>query len=264
MTRESYQLVTSKDNKQLKHCAKLVSSKKARREEGLFVAEGQRLCEDAIRSGLRPQQTFIVEAMLEKCQPILDASAQVFLITEELSAKISDTQTPQGVFCVFQALDNGVALDTMKWQRVLLLSSLQDPGNIGTIIRSAEAFGIDGLILSADCPDLTAPKVLRSTMGGVFRLPIKVVENMEEEIARLREEGFSVYATALSEKSLDITKLDLSGKVAAVIGNEGNGLTQQVIDACTAPAIIPMTGKAESLNAAIAASIVIWEMCRPR
>ncbi len=262
MTQENYQLVTSRDNKQLKHCAKLVSSKKARREEGLFVAEGQRLCEDAIRSGLGPKQCFVVEDMVEKYAPILEASEQVFLINEDLAAKISDTQTPQGVFCIFEALDNGVTLDTMKWQRVLLLSSLQDPGNLGTIIRSAEAFGIDGLILSADCPDLTAPKVLRSTMGGVFRLPIKVVEDMEGEIARLQAEGFAVYATALSEKSVDITTLDLCGKVAAVIGNEGNGLTQQVIDACTAPVIIPMAGKAESLNAAIAASIVIWEMCR--
>lgn len=258
----NYQLVTSKDNKQLKHCAKLVSSKKFRREEGLFVAEGQRLCEDAIRSGLIPQQTFIVEDMVEKCQTILERSGQVFVITEELSAKISDTQTPQGVFCVFKTLDNGETVDTMKWQRVVMLSSLQDPGNLGTIIRTSEAFGIDGLILSADCPDLTAPKVLRSTMGGVFRLPIRVVDSMEDEIARLRQQGFSVYATALSDKSVPITELSLEGKIAAVIGNEGNGLTQQVIDACTAQTIIPMAGKAESLNAAIAASIVIWEMCR--
>lgn len=262
MLPEHYQYILSRDNKQLKHCAKLVASKKFRREEGLFVAEGQRLCEDAIRSGLVPQQTFVVESMTERCEAILQQSQQVFVITEELSAKISDTQTPQGVFCVFQALDNGETLDTMKWQRVLLLSSLQDPGNIGTIIRSAEAFGIDGLILSEDCPDLTSPKLLRATMGGVFRLPIRVVENMEQEIAALRQQGFAVYATALSEQSLPITELSLTGKVAAVIGNEGNGLTQQVIDACTAPVIIPMAGKAESLNAAIAASIVIWEMCR--
>lgn len=262
MIRNDYPVISSKENKQLKHCAKLVSSKKYRREQGQFVAEGQRLCEDAVRSGLKPLQTFIVEGMLDRCSPILEQSEQIFVITEDLSAKISDTQTPQGVFCVFQALDNGETVDTIKWQRVLLLSSLQDPGNIGTIIRSAEAFGIDGLILSSDCPDLTSPKVLRSTMGGVFRLPIKVVDSMEDAIAALRQQGFAVYATALSEKSVSITELDLSGKTAAVIGNEGNGLTQQVIDACTAQTIIPMAGKAESLNAAIAASIVIWEMCR--
>lgn len=264
MAFDKYPIIASKENKQIKHCAKLVSSRKFRKEEGLFVAEGQRLCEDALRSGFIPQQTFIVEAMLEKCPALLEQSEQVFVITEELAAKISDTQTPQGVFCVFKALDNGETVDTMKWQHVLLLSSLQDPGNLGTIIRSAEAFGMDGLILSADCPDLTAPKVLRSTMGGVFRLPIKVVEDMEKEIARLRQHGFAVYATALSEQSVPITNLDLKGKVAAVIGNEGNGLTQQVIDACSAATIIPMAGKAESLNAAIAASLVMWEMCRPR
>lgn len=263
MIRDDYPVITSKENKQLKHCAKLVSSKKYRREQGQFVAEGQRLCEDAVRSGLKPLQTFLVEGMLDKCSSILEQSQQVFVITEDLSAKISDTETPQGVFCVFQALDNGETVDTIKWQRVLLLSSLQDPGNMGTIIRSAEAFGIDGLILSSDCPDLTSPKVLRSTMGGVFRLPIKTVDSMEAAIAALRQQGFAVYATALSEKSIPITELDLRGKTAAVIGNEGNGLTQQVIDACTAQTIIPMAGKAESLNAAIAASIVIWEMCRP-
>ena len=262
MIYSDYSVITSKENKQVKNCAKLISSKKYRREEGLFVAEGQRLCEDALRSGLVPQQTFIVESMVEKCTELLKQSKQVFVITEELAAKISDTETPQGVFSVFRTLDNGETVDTMKWQRVLLLSSLQDPGNLGTIIRTSEAFGIDGLILSADCPDLYAPKVLRATMGGVYRLPIRVVDSMETAIGELRRQGFKVYATALSEKSQPITQLDLSGKIAAVIGNEGNGLTQPVIDACDGQTIIPMTGKAESLNAAIAASIVIWEMCR--
>ena len=263
MLPENFSIIASKVNKQVKHCAKLVSSRKYRREQGLFVAEGQRLCEDAVRSGLQPEQTLITEAAVEKCGPILDCSKQVFVITEELATKISDTQTPQGVFCVFRTLDNGVTVDTIKWQRVLMLSSLQDPGNIGTIIRTCEAFGIDGLILSADCPDLYAPKVLRSTMGGVFRLPIRIVESMEEEILRLRQEGFTVYATALSEKSVPITDLSFQGKVAAVIGNEGNGLDPKVIHACDGQTIIPMAGKAESLNAAVAASIVIWEMCRP-
>ena len=257
-----YNLILSKDNKQVKNCAKLIANRKFRKEQNLFVAEGQRLCEDAVRSGLFPVQTFITEDMFERCSSILQKSEQVFLISQEISRKISDTETPQGVFCVFKALDNRFTLDTIKWQRVLLLSSLQDPGNIGTIIRTSEAFGIDALIVSADCPDLYSPKLLRSSMGGVFRLPIFVVDSIADFIPKLQGGGFRVFATALSDDSVDITKLDFNGKIAAVIGNEGNGLTQDVIDVCDRKTIIPMSGKAESLNAAIAASIVIWEMCR--
>lgn len=257
-----YNLILSKDNKHIKNCAKLVANRKYRKEQNLFVAEGQRLCEDAIKSGLLPVQTFITEEMFEKCGSILQQSEQVFVISQEISRKISDTETPQGVFCVFKTLDNSVTLDTIKWQRILILSSLQDPGNIGTIIRTSEAFGIDALVISADCPDLYSPKLIRSTMGGVFRLPIFIVNSVTDFIPKIQGDGFKVFATALSDESVPITKLDFSGKIAAVIGNEGNGLTQDVIDICDGKTIIPMSGKAESLNAAIAASIVIWEMCR--
>ena len=262
MTQRDWQEITSKENKQVKNCTKLISSKKYRAEEKMFVAEGLRLCEDAIHSGLVPIQTFVTKEMLERSEKVLQQSQQVFVVSQEISAKMSDTQTPQGLFCIFSALDNAVSVDTIKWQRVILLSSLQDPGNLGTIIRTSEAFGIDGLILSDDCPDLCSPKVLRSTMGGVFRLPIKVVHSMEEEIHALRQNGFSVYAAALTRDSVPVTEIDLPQKAAMVIGNEGNGLTDSVMDACTGRVIIPMKGKAESLNAAIAASVLIWEMSR--
>lgn len=257
-------IIQSRDNRWIKRAAKLLSSKKARREEGLFVAEGLRLCEDALRSGLLPQEIFVTQEALPRCQQLLEATQRRYLISEELAARLGDTQTPQGVFCVFPTLDNARPLDTMKGQRLMLLSSLQDPGNLGTIVRSGEAFGIDGLILSEDCPDLYAPKVLRATMGGVFRLPIQRVPSMVEAICDLRRQGFAVYGAALSPESIPVQQLDLRGKVAIVIGNEGNGLSPQVLAACTAPLIIPMAGKAESLNAAVAASVLLWELSRPR
>ena len=170
------QQITSKENAKLKAAAKLVHAKKERVATGSFLAEGCRLCTDALNSGRRPLRVFVTEQLLERedCQKLLAASPENYLITEQLAHKLSDTQTPQGVFCVFPILDNCAQLDTIKKNRIVILSSLQDPGNIGTIIRTAEAFGVDMILMSADCPDLYAPKTLRATMGGVFRLPVVV------------------------------------------------------------------------------------------
>lgn len=256
--------ITSKENKHIKNCVKLVSSKKYRKETGLFVAEGLRLCEDALKSGQRAVQAFLTPETAQKPQAmeIVAQAQEAFLISPEVAAKISDTQTPQGIFCVFKILDNHSLVDTMKGKRFVVLSSLQDPGNLGTIIRTSEAFAMDAIIMSADCPDIYSPKVLRATMGGVFRIPIITVENISGAIEYLRQEQVSVYAAALSKESVPITKVDLGGRTAVVIGNEGNGLSAEVISCCTKSVIIPMAGNAESLNAAIAASIAIWEMSK--
>lgn len=258
------QQITSKENAKLKAAAKLVHSKTERVATGSFLAEGCRLCTDALNSGRRPLRVFVTEQLLERedCQRLLAASPENYLITEQLAHKLSDTQTPQGVFCVFPVLDNCAQLDTIKKNRIVILSSLQDPGNIGTIIRTAEAFGVDMILISADCPDLYAPKTLRATMGGVFRLPVVVVEDLRGEILSLRDQGVQVYAAALHRDSVPITALNFHQPSAVVIGNEGNGLTEEIIAACTKPMVIPMAGRAESLNAAVAATVAIWEMCK--
>ena len=258
------QQITSKENAKLKAAAKLVHSKKERVATGSFLAEGCRLCSDALNSGRRPLRVFITEQLLERedCQRLLAESPENYLITEQLAHKLSDTQTPQGVFCVFPVLDNCAQLDTIKKNRIVILSSLQDPGNIGTIIRTAEAFGVDMILMSADCPDLYAPKTLRATMGGVFRLPVVVVEDLRGQILSLRDQGVQVYAAALHRDSVPITELNFQQPSAVVIGNEGNGLTEEIIAACTKPMVIPMAGRAESLNAAVAATVAIWEMCK--
>lgn len=260
------QPITSKDNSKLKNAAKLLQSKKIRREQGEFLAEGYRLCMDALRSGRKPLRTFVTEQMLERenCEELLEASEETYLIADSLAAKLSDTQAPQGVFCVFPILDNRRSLATIKKNRVVVLSSMQDPGNIGTIIRTSEAFGVDCIVMSSDCPDLYSPKILRATMGGVFRLPVFVADDLCETIREMKQQGVSVYAAALKEESVPITEIAFDGPSAVVIGNEGNGLDEETIQACTAPVIIPMAGKAESLNAAAAATIAVWEMCRKR
>ena len=254
--------ITSKENAKLKAAAKLLQSKKERKAAGAFVAEGKRLCLDAFYSGQKPLRIFVTEGLMEQeatqqeLAPLLQAAPECYLIPDALAHRLSDTQSPQGLFCVFEILDNSCRLATIKKNRLVILSSLQDPGNIGTIIRTCEAFGVDMVLMSDDCPDLYAPKTLRATMGGIFRLPVQRCSDLKEEILSLRHQGVQVYAAALHR--------DFAQPSAIVIGNEGSGLTDSIIEACTAPMIIPMAGRAESLNAAVAATVAVWEMCRPR
>lgn len=260
--------ITSRENPQIKQLVKLIGQKKERTRTGLFVAEGARIAADAVESGLLVKELFLTPEARERypreAALLLERAEKSYEIPQELAQKISDTSTPQGVFCVLPMLDNHFQADTI-WGagHYLALCSLQDPGNLGTIIRSCEAFGIDRLFLTADCPDLYSPKVLRATMGGVFRLPITVVDNPEELIALLRGAKVPVYAAALCEGARPVTDIPLQAGGAVVIGNEGKGLPREVIDRCDGAVIIPMAGRAESLNASVAASIIAWEMSRP-
>ena len=259
--------IISKDNHRIKEAAKLLKSRREREEQGRFLVEGARIIRDALDGGALPQEAYFTDQALEKhgdlLELLLDMGVPCAQITQAVGEKLSDTRTPQGIFCVFKKVDilrNSVNIK--KDGRYLLLSGLQDPGNVGTILRTAEAFGLDGILYSKDCPDLFGPKLLRSTMGGVFRIPLMECENMVQTIAHLKELGVRVYATALSEEALPIQQADWSAPCAAVIGNEGNGLDPQVIRACSGCVMIPMRGQVQSLNAAVAASIVLWEMYR--
>ena len=154
--------ITSKENAKLKAAAKLLQSKKERKAAGAFVAEGKRLCLDAFYSGQKPLRIFVTEGLMEQeatqqeLAPLLQAAPERYLIPDALAHRLSDTQSPQGLFCVFEILDNSCRLATIKKNRLVILSSLQDPGNIGTIIRTCEAFGLSGLVVSASCADTSA------------------------------------------------------------------------------------------------------------
>ena len=143
---------------------------------------------------------------------------------------------------------------------VLCVENLQDPGNLGTIIRTADAFALDGIILCEGCVDPTSPKVVRATMGAAFRMPIAAAP-LEQTVAFLREQNMPLYAAALSESSVPLTHVDLT-RAAVMIGNEGRGITKKAAVLCTQQIIIPMDGRAESLNASVAASIIMYEMSR--
>ncbi len=259
--------ITSKENGRIKELAKLMRSKKYRQERSAFVTEGLRLSLDALSLPVAIEEVYVTEEVIKKhpkeTKQLLEHAGHAAIITPEIAEKIGDTQTTQGVFCVLPMLDNSAqAVRIRCGGRYIVGVSLQDPGNIGTIVRTAEAFGLDGVVLSSDCPDLYSPKVLRATMGGVFRIPIYLCDKIEGFIQLCQGLRLPVYATALKEDSVPVTMVDLPSGAAVLIGNEGNGLSDELIEQCDQSIIIPMQGNAQSLNAAMAAGIIIWEMSR--
>lgn len=267
-------VISSRDNDMVRRLRRLQSDGKLRRKEGVFVIEGARLCEDAALSGA-VIETALVTARARERYPaqvaaVTAAAAHVFDITDAVADALSDTETAQGVICLCKALDNRKILDTIdssillsfkkgKW---LALEDVRDPGNIGTVIRTAEALGISGLLLSAGCCDVCSPKVLRGSMGGVFRLPLWETADMPAALARLAAAGVVSYACVPSREALSVVEAPLGAGSVCVIGNEANGLTAETITACSQRLTVPMAGRAESLNAAVAASLVMWEMSR--
>lgn len=259
--------ITSRDNPAVKQYVQLAASRKARYEQRLFVTEGIKLTAEAFMAGYRPELFFATEDALDRyyedAQPIALKSAEFLRISPSVAEKLAQSVSTQGIFCVFHMLDNevtGVKIDCNG--KFLLLSSLQDPGNIGTILRTAAAFGVDGVILSEDCPDLYGPKVLRASMGGVFKVPVRVTSDLCGCVRELRDSGITVYAAALDDSAVSVRELSLKDGCAVVIGNEGNGLSNELIGQCSHTLKIPMRPDSESLNAAMAAGIILWEMNR--
>lgn len=252
-------LISSRENPLIKETAALVSDKKARKKSGLFVVEGARLCSEACKSGAKVLRLFVTEDAEKKYPEYLSAllseAKEVYNISESVAEKISDTKTPQGVFAVCETDEKSV--DLSKNGIFVLLSNLQDPGNIGTILRTCEAMGVNGVFLCG-CADCFSPKVLRGTMGCIFRLSIKVFSETAEALELLKKNNITTYASALAENALLLPKVKFSEKSCVLIGNEGNGLDKEIIDACDEVVMIPMPGKAESLNAASAAAIMIY------
>ncbi len=257
--------IRSRDNPLVKEMVRLGESARARRESGRFLLEGARLAGDAVRNGVRPIAAFATADALEKypqAAQVLQAAQRSALISRQVAGKISGTESSQGIFCIcpMPEMDFSVSRDGVY----LLLCSLQDPGNLGTIIRTAEAFGVSGLVMTRDCPDRFSPKVLRAGMGSVLRTPVKLVGSGAEGAELLKEKGIRTFAAALTSSAEDITSIPLGPGSCIAIGNEGSGLTQETIDACGRSVIIPMAGRAQSLNAAAAAAVCIWEMTRRR
>lgn len=256
--------ITSRNNEKIKYVNKLVSSSKERNLAGLFVCEGIRLCYDAAISGYEIKEVYITDSALkkydEKAQTLIDNAEKIYLITEEVKDKLSDTVNSQGVFAVVK-MAREKAQEVIFGKRYVALDSVQNPQNLGTIARTAEALGIDGVIICGGC-DIYNPKALRASMGSLLRIPVIEEDNLCELINTLNNSGVLTFSTVPDSSARDITTLDFSRGAVAVIGNEGNGVSDEVKNATSILATIKMLGNAESLNASSAAVITMWEMMK--
>ena len=249
---EKTTVLSSRDNPLIRRVRRLLSSAKARREERLYVLE------EALLYTSRGAQAY-PEAFDGAA-----AARERYQLAESLMGYAADTETPQGLLCLCEmpALDNRPLSVTIERSgRYLGLEDIQDPSNLGAIIRTAEAFGVNGLLLSDGCCDPYNPKVLRGSMGGVFRLPLLPAGDMAQTASELRGAGLGLYACVPDRSAPSLRETPLVGGTVCLIGNEGNGLKEETIAACSGRLTIPMAGRAESLNAAMAAGIVMWELC---
>ncbi|MDE6621967.1 MAG: 23S rRNA (guanosine(2251)-2'-O)-methyltransferase RlmB [Lachnospiraceae bacterium] len=267
-------MISSTANSKVKRLAALMQKAKMRREEQAFVVEGVKMFREAPAEWVR--EVYVSEGFLQKSERGKDAVLNNRLsqyhyevLSEEVFQKVSDTQTPQGILCVLSVPHYDLAdrIDRMaaagRIPFLILLEDLQDPGNLGTILRAGEGAGIDGVIMTKRTVDILNPKVIRATMGAIYRVPFFFVDHMSETIDFLQRKGVTVYAAHLDD-SVDYDEADYTKPTAFLIGNEGNGLRRETADQAEQYIKIPMAGQVESLNAAAAAAILMYEAARQR
>ena len=281
--RGSDEVITSRQNAFVKELCAL-SEKKQREKCGLFRFDGLKLCEEALRTGVEITAVAVRESSLERVESWLQdrvgsggfsPECRVKILADGVFEKISEEKSPDGIICAAKALDKFHKITTInnipenlkhlsadgQPARILFLAELRDPGNVGTVLRTAAAFGIECVLLSKDVADLYQPRTLRASMGAIFRLPtLRVDGSVADAIRVLRESGRRVYATALDDTASALGEFPLSRGDCFVIGNEGHGLSADVIAAATHSVYIPMAPGSESLNAAIAATVCMWEL----
>lgn len=264
------QSITSKSNPKIVRTAKY-ADKKHRDQDRVFVCEGIKLLEEAILAGARIREIYLEESAVARWSDRLTElisqlpSVECFSVSKELYSKISTESAPQGILAVVEKTDNVVRssqVEIASEETVMLFESVRDPGNMGTLIRTAAAFGFDRLILSADCADVFNPKVLRGAMGAVFKVRIDYCDSFVREVEYLNRCGRRTLAALPKEQAMVAGRSQLSSSDCVVIGNEGHGLSEDVIRACSGAIYIPMKENTESLNAAIASSILMWEIAK--
>ena len=290
--------ITSTGNKLIREVRDLEKKARARRESGLFIAEGERLCSEippayierifvaddydgrlpefagevshdaqstqtsaeagsntalASRHPLRSSQAG------EQRNPAAQRAPKIFQVPRELMEHMSDTKNSQGILAVVRQK----TYTELPGDFFLILDTLQDPGNMGTIFRTAEAAGVDGILMNRDCVDVYSPKVVRATMGAMFRMPFMVSDDLPAEIQHMKSEGVQVYAAHL-RGTKNHWDFDYRTPTAFMIGNEGNGLQDEIAALADTYLRIPMMGHTESLNAGVAASVLMYEALRQR
>ena len=269
-------MITSTSNDRVKKVVSYVEKSKARKEDKVFVIEGMKMLREA--PVLQVQEVYVTEKFLDTAgegdkEILWRYGAET--VSEEVMKKMSDTQTPQGVLAVMHQYEysleevlEGYNQGTSEEGKetaplILILENIQDPGNLGTMLRSGEGAGVTGVIMSRGSADIYNPKVIRSTMGSIFRMPFIYVEDLPGVVRKLGEGGINTYAAHLKgQKNYD--EFDYTKPTAFLIGNEGNGLTKETADAAETYVLIPMKGEVESMNAATSSAILTFEASRQR
>ncbi|ASS74591.1 hypothetical protein CIG75_06005 [Tumebacillus algifaecis] len=263
-----FEQITSVKNNRVKDWAAL-KQKKYRTQTGLYIAEGVRLVEDALASGA-PIEAILVSGDLQSgrydkiVNGVASQNIQVYEVTEQVMEHVSDTKTPQGVIAVLRQTigDPHDFLENKTDPLYLVLDGIQDPGNLGTMIRTADAVGATGVFLGKTCVDLYNPKVVRSTMGSMYHLPLFEVD-LELFLPAMKRQGVRVVGTT-TDADKTVFQHDFTIGTALVIGSEAHGLSAGIADLVDHSIALPMPGQAESLNAAIASSVMLYEALRQR
>jgi len=259
-------MITSTANSRIRELVKLKKNPKARAERGVFLVEGPKMFREIPRALLR--EAYATESFLKSGEgrQALSQGVAVETVSDPVFQYLSDTRSPQGILAVVSLLryttadllpsEDGKAL-------IMILENLQDPGNLGTILRAAEAAGATGILLSRTSADIYNPKVTRSTMGSIFRVPFVYTDHLHEDMRWLQARGVKLYAAHL-KGSADMYSETYTGPCAFLIGNESRGLTEETASVADQAVRIPMSGQVESLNAAVASAVLLYEAKRQR
>lgn len=261
-------MITSNSNQQMKHIVQLQKKSKTRYEQRVFVVEGPKMTFEAPADWI--EKIYVSESFWnapENFQKFEKYDYEV--VSDSVFKSISDTQTPQGILGIVKmpeyTLEDLMQTAAAKSQKphLLVLESIQDPGNLGTMLRTGEGAGVSGIIMNRTTVDIFNPKTIRSTMGSLYRVPFYITEDLEETLQELKKNDILVYAAHLKgTKSYDMP--DYTRGTAFLIGNEGNGLSEEIAEMSDEYIRIPMEGQVESLNAAIAATLLMYEVNRQR
>ena len=268
MAEKAAGIIVSASNPRVKNLTLLQKKAKERKRQGVFVAEGIRMFREAPKQWIT--DVYASESFFAENRELIQGKAhgrRMYILSDTLFTKVSDTETPQGILCVLRMpgyrREDLLAVKPGAEPLLLILEGIQDPGNLGTLFRSAEGAGATGILVSADSADLFNPKTVRSTMGSIFRMPFCTAVDLRGEIASLKKSGLAVYAAQM-DGGVCYDEPDYRAGSAFLVGNEGNGLTEQTAALADRSVRIPMAGQLESLNAAVSGSLLLFEAARQR
>lgn len=251
--------ISSKNNEKIKIARKL-ADKKYREAYGFFAIEGYKLVGEFIKTGGKPKMLFVTEAAVEKYRELLESSGcEVYIVPEDLYLHISEEKAPQGVMAVCPLLD---IKNKLKAGSTVILESVRDAGNLGTVIRTAAALGVSNVVMSSDCADIYNRKTLRAAMGALFYTNICIYDDIVAFVSEVQRNGKRVYAAVPERSAVDVRDLTFNSNDCIAVGNEGHGLSSELCNVCDGYVTIPMVPEAESLNASVAASVLMWELVR--